>query len=360
MIVSPNTVLANCLSAAIDLINPRIQLSHSGKVIFSVGTQINGVPHIGTYIVQAASFVMAREVREKFGVDVAVHFTALDNAPYDVISTPYGEYQRMFGQVLTCHELNQMLDVHYIQYFSQLSELTGVNYTWKTYHEQQQENGFRSMFLRTLRKSDELRWCISPSNGVLRVRLPCPACGYAQKQAANTKLIRYDGDSALFSCYCHEHGNYEVLITPDEGEFIDINTMYRNIVKEAQYAESTDALPVMVKGGDWCFSTQPVDWALGVLGYNALQIPVRWFTPQIVTQTGAKLSKSLVRANDSSMLEVPDWLLDMGKFRKNFTNYPEMMVWLIEEFLSHPRHFYRSYSYSEIQHILGGQYETKS
>jgi hypothetical protein len=100
------------------------------------------------------------------------------------------------------------------------------------------------------------------------------------------------------------------------------------------------------------FSTQPVDWALGVLGYTSVQVPMRIFTPQIVTETGAKLSKSLIRDGDTSLEEVPEWILDMGKFEKHNPDYVDYIVWLVELFLSHPRHMYRSYSYQEIIRIF--------
>lgn len=109
----------------------------------------------------------------------------------------------------------------------------------------------------------------------------------------------------------------------------------------------------MVKGGDWVFSTQPVDWALGVMGYSSIQVPMRIFTPQVVTETGAKLSKSLIREGSSTMDEVPEWIIDMGKFRDQHPDtYIGHLIWLTEQFLSHPRHMYRSYSYQEIIRIL--------
>jgi hypothetical protein len=358
---SPNTVLANCLTDAIDLIQPRLRFSKAKKVVFSVGTQINGVPHIGTYLVQAASFVLAREVAQKFGVQTVVEFTALDNAPYEVVPTTHGEYQRMFGQVLSNAELTMMLSEHYISYFNLLQEMTGVSYSWKTYTQQQAQPDFREMFLRCLLHREDLRWCIAPSNGVLRVRLPCPTCGYSQKQAWNTKLIYLDESSATFECQCYVHGRYKVHLTAEEETYLDINTIFRNIVKEAIYSNDTATLPVMIKGGDWCFSTQPIDWGLGILGLNASQIPMRWFSPQIVTSTGAKLSKSLVRANDASMNETPRWLLDMGAFRERYADtYVHRMIWLMEQFLSHPRHMYRSYSYEEIVRLMEMEYGARN
>ncbi|MFJ8034652.1 hypothetical protein [Streptomyces sp. NPDC096032] len=86
--VSPNTVLANALGHAEDVIAPRLRLTGSRRVAFVVGTQINGVPHLGTSLVQSLSFAAAARIRERFGVPVEVTFGALDNAPHEVVLDP--------------------------------------------------------------------------------------------------------------------------------------------------------------------------------------------------------------------------------------------------------------------------------
>jgi len=353
---SPNTVLANSLTDAIDIIRPRIEINKPKEIIFSVGTQINGIPHIGTYIVQCTSFILAKKVREKFGVPTSVEFGALDNAPFDTVKSHGGHtYQRTYYHALPEEDLDRLISTYYTPYFGKLQELTEVTYKWATYTDTQSSSLFRKYFLRTLHHAKQISWCVGPSTGTLRIRIPCPQCHYAEKHAERTELIKFDGKSATFKCVCLNHGFYEATINGDGEDdcYLDLNTLYRNLIKEASTTENPDKLYVMVKGGDWAFSTQLVDWALGVLGYSAIQVPMRIFTPQIVTETGAKLSKSLIRVGDESMEEVPEWVIDMGKFREQHPNsYIDYIVWLVEEFLSNPRHMYRSYSYQEIIRIL--------
>ena len=194
-----------------------------------------------------------------------------------------------------------------------------------------------------------------PSSGKLRVRIPCPQCFYAEKYAERTELIEFNENSATFKCMCLNHGLYEAVLQADGTDdcYLDLNTLYRNVVKESSATDYSDKLYVMVKGGDWVFSIQPVDWALGVMGYLSIQVPMRIFTPQVVTETGAKLSKSLIREGSSTMDEVPEWIIDMGKFRDQHPDtYISHLIWLTEQFLSHPRHMYWSYSYQEIIRIL--------
>src|SRR4051794_34904489 len=72
-----------------------------------------------------------------------------------------------------------------------------------------------------------------------------------------------------------------------------------DVSNRAWAAPSARANPVsrhiMVKGGDWVFGSLLVDEALQAVGLTRAQPPARLFCPQVVTDTGAKLSKSLIR-----------------------------------------------------------------
>ena len=354
MIRSPNTVLANCLRDPLDLIRPRLELGKATEVVFVVGTQINGVPHIGTYLVQCASFILAQRTRQRFGIDTSVMFSALDNAPHDIIKAASGhDYQRTYRHALPHSELQAIIDHYYTSLFCRLEEVTETKYVMQSYTQIQASSQFRQHFLRTLQVAEQIRWCVAPANGALRIRIPCPKCAYAEKYADRTELISLTQDEAIFRCMCLNHGTYEVVVTTDtEDAYLDLNTVYRNLVKESLCADDTERLYVMVKGGDWAFSCQPVDWGLGLLGYTAIDVPMRLFTPQIVTETGAKLSKSLIRDGDKTMNQVPEWILDMGCFMERSPNYLEQLIWLVNQFMGHPRHMYRAYSYQEIIRIL--------
>jgi hypothetical protein len=86
-----------------------------------------------------------------------------------------------------------------------------------------------------------------------------------------------------------------VHIDPEDDQpYVDLATLYRNLVKERALGRDAGTLHVMMKGGDWAFSCQLVDGALGALGTPAPQMPIGIFTPQVLAPTGAKLSKSLL------------------------------------------------------------------
>ncbi|MFG2003934.1 hypothetical protein ACGFNU_32735 [Spirillospora sp. NPDC048911] len=78
-------------------------------------------------------------------------------------------------------------------------------------------------------------------------------------------------------------------------------TLYRNLVKERLAVRDHVTLSVMVKGGDWTYGCQLVDEAFAQL--PGLAPPPRVFTPMVLTDTGAKLSKSLILAIEIELID---------------------------------------------------------
>ena len=79
---------------------------------------------------------------------------------------------------------------------------------------------------------------------------------------------------------------------------------------------------------------------------------MRIFLPQIVTTTGAKLSKSLISEKHESVKDLPDWMIDMCRFAEDNPNYIDKLLRLAELMMTDPRHIFRSYSYKEIERLL--------
>jgi hypothetical protein len=109
----------------------------------------------------------------------------------------------------------------------------------------------------------------------------------------------------------------------------------------------------MVKGGDWVFGSLLVDEALQSVGFTRGQLPARLFCPQIVTDTGAKLSKSLIREGHAPLPDgASDWMLDTRQSPGTVTEYADQLLAMTETLLSDPRHFFRSYSAAEIGRLI--------
>jgi ASC-1-like (ASCH) protein len=350
-------VLANALLRSVDLLRPRVLATRPTRIEFVVGTQINGAPHLGTNLVQTAAFLLAKTARQEFSTETRARFGALDNAPYEVVLDPetHTAYQQTYYHALGKDRIAELIEGYYQAFFSSLSEATDIDYEVETYTDQQATPGFRAEFLRTLGRLEDIRWWMAPSHGVVHIRIPCPRCGWAEKRADRTKLARLDEDGATFTAICFDHGPYAPHIDPeDDAPYLDLATLYRNLVKERAFGRDTDTLHVMMKGGDWAFGCQLVDGALGALGTPSLHMPIRIFTPQVLAATGAKLSKSLLREQGRDVLpaDVEPWMLDTTAWPGNVDDYVNALIWLVSELLTDPRHFFRSFTVRELGRLI--------
>src|SRR3990167_5016251 len=130
LIHSPNTVLAKYLKDVIDVIQPRLKLNKLKRISFYVGTNINGAPHIGTYLIQALSFVIARKIRDKFHLPVDITMGIHDNISYDSQEDSEGRiFHRTYHHALGSNKIKELIDTYYSSYFEGLKEATGVSYT---------------------------------------------------------------------------------------------------------------------------------------------------------------------------------------------------------------------------------------
>jgi len=351
--VSPNTVLANALTHAEDVLAPRILSCPPERIVLVVGTQINGAPHLGTSLVQTLAFAMAARLGDRFGFPTEVLFGALDNAPY-VLGADFltgHAYQRAYAQALGEKAVGALVDALYQPLFTALSRRLGIPHRIETYTQQQASETYRRTWLQLLPYTDAVRWWLDPSSGTPHLRVPCPqpSCGWAEKHAERTTVRLVDYEEALVSAVCLHHGPYEVTITPTSEGYLDLATLYRNLVKELSLAEDEGTLYVMVKGGDWVFGSNLVDDALRAVGLtDRSRLPARLFCPQIVTDTGAKLSKSLIRDGHTALPEGAEpWMLDTRQWPGTVTEYADWLLSMADILLSDPRHFFRSYSAAE-------------
>ncbi|MFF0594375.1 hypothetical protein [Streptomyces antibioticus] len=358
---SPNTVLANALHRAEDILRPRIRATAPQRIVLIVGTQINGAPHIGTSLVQSLAFAMAGRLRDRFGIPSEVLFSALDNAPYELTTDPVSghRYQRAYAQALGDQALSDVVGALYEPLFTALSRRLDVPHQVETYSRQQGGESFRRTWLRLLPRIDAARWWLAPSTGIPHLRIPCPhhGCGWAEKHAERTHVRLTDRETAQVVAVCLHHGPFRTAVTPAGGAYLDLATLYRNLVKELALSDSPGTLHVMVKGGDWVFGCHLVDEALQAVGLTRGRLPARLFCPQVVTDTGAKLSKSLIREGHHAPLPegASDWMLDTRRWPGTVGEYADQLLSMTDTLLSSPRHFFRSYSATEIGRMMTAQ-----
>ncbi|MFF0164057.1 hypothetical protein ACFYRY_42200 [Streptomyces sp. NPDC005263] len=355
-LISPNTVLANALTNVEDVLAPRIHANKPQRIALVVGTQINGAPHAGTSLVQSMAFATAARLHDRHGLPVEVRFSALDNAPHEIVTDPESgnRYQRAYAHALGTDGITGLVGALYRPLFDALSERLGVPYGVETYSQQQATGLFRETWLRVLPRLDAASLWLAPSTGVPHLRVPCPqACGWAEKYAQRTRVELAGRGFARVSAVCLHHGPYVATITPTSGGYLDLATLYRNMVKELAALAEADILQVMVKGTDWMPGSLLVDGALQAVGLTRGQLPARLFCPMIVAETGAKLSKSLIRSGEAALpTGAEPWMLDTRKWPGTVGEFADRLLNLAGLLLSHPRHFFRSYSAAELSRLM--------
>lgn len=352
-IVSPNTVIAKYIADTIDILRPKIELKNPKEIVFYIGTNINGVPHFATSMVHCVGFMFAKKVSDKFNIPTKVKIGIHDNISYD--SKTDNEdivFHKSYFHSLGNEKIQDLIKEYYDEYLTELSNKTNIEYEIENYSNVQKQSEFRTTFLNTLEKEKVIGWCVSPSTAKLQVRVPCPTCQFSDRDSKRTKYTISSGKLTVES-FCIDHGSYKLDITVDNDTYIDLTTLYRNFVKEAMTLNDSDNLYVMVKGGDWIYSTATIDLALSSLGYLPQDLPSRIFTPLITTSTGAKLSKSLISIGDESMKNIPSWLLDLNEFKKQYgVDYVDKIMEFTEELFRDPRNMFRTYTAQEIINLF--------
>ncbi|GAA5771981.1 hypothetical protein Aros01_08524 [Streptosporangium roseum] len=72
----------------------------------------------------------------------------------------------------------------------------------------------------------------------------------------------------------------------------------------------------------------------------------------VLTDTGAKLPKSLSRDGKVPPPGAHPWMLDITAWEGDVDSYVDAMVWLVAKMLADPTHFYRSYTTQELDRIM--------
>jgi hypothetical protein len=286
-----------------------------------VGIRVNAAPHIGTYFVLASSFALASRASSRLGLPARTRIHFLDNDPAPTAEVHQGTHFHSISQTRTAEEGAAFVDDHYLPYLSDLSELTGCSFDAQTYSQTQSQPEFRRGVLETLRSWDLIKdhvlgpsWPGIPS-GVRGLGFPCPECGLFN--GGTRPSVRLASSSlAILTTDCCHHGEYSTPLTSREA-FLNLETAYRNVVKERLATGSENCLSVMIKGLDWEPFLPKVDHVHHLLGTDD-RIPLRFLLPVIATEDGGKLSKSAILSSPHAFLTIPPYLLDMKFLRAEF------------------------------------------
>jgi len=352
----PPIGIAHISSDISDLVLPR--LDGKERIIINCSSQPNSHPHLGSVTTFMTAFAIGRHLKEKLRLDVSLVFDQLENAPGKKEMINEVEYQLSLANV----RLNgQSLADKYIQtfkkIFDELSSLSSIPYSIKSYQEFQSQSFFRAAILRIFKDKEKFEKILSPYEKHLRLRFPCPECHYVDKPSRNTKLIEQTNDELIFESYCFEHGKFYSVVRVDNNTYFDTNTPLRSVAKGVQLVEEgreSNSLVVMVDGGDWSgvWALNIFAYGLSELGYKVADFPMRYFAPIIVDWSGAKFSKSLyLKSNAYKYL--PQGLIDFSKFEEMYGHEGFLILWNeVCDWVRSPKKLFRNYSVDYFKLLL--------
>ena len=354
-LVYPPVVIAHIVNNLKDYLNQKVQDKSSVDIHYSA--QLNGHPHMGTLTSLATAFTIGEYIQREFDIPPIIKFEALENAPIEKNQIGDREYCKMHSY----HYVDgvPLSEVHMTSFKEVLDYLkvnTGVNYEVE-YYEQFQKNPFvRKTLLEIISREKEFIPYIAPSEGLLRIRFPCNECYVMEKTSKDSRIIEnHAPDYVTYQSECPEHGEFEIRVSQDEDNLIDFNTSIRNVIKEARFieeAKGSNAMNLMVDGGDWTGMAFQVMQSLGLLGYQISDLPVRIFTPIIEDWSGAKFSKS-VYVKEGTYKHVPLEFLDYKKFKETFGIHGlETVLNESRKWIEDPKKLFRNYSVDYLRKVF--------
>lgn len=354
-VLYPPTIIGHITKDISDLFRYKIDKKDSIKVVY--GCQLNGHPHLGTTVSLMSAYALAKHLEEKFILPAEIVFGALENGPGEKKEVDGILYQKMLCDT---YEGDRNLADIYLESFtfllSNLSKISNIPFSTENYKGLQAKPRAREILLELIEREEEFIPLLNPSDDRLRIRFKCPNCLYEEKHSKTLKRLEHKlGKYIILQNHCFEHGDYQITLSRDTQDFVDVNTMVRNVMKEAvlsEEAKEQNCFPLVVKGSDWSHATVLISNALELLGYSFMERPERIATPIIEDWSGAKFSKSLY-VKSGTYESLPKELVSLSDFLQKFGEGGFNNLWLhVSPWVKDPKRFYRNYSLDYLRDVF--------
>lgn len=336
-----------------------IEQKDATSIKFVVGVRVNGVPHIGTYLTLASTYIFASEAKKYFDLptSVYIHFLNNDPAVFQNTAEHAPTHFHCVFQTRTPSEDAEFLHTNYFSYLDELSSLTGLNYGSEIYSTAQAASEFRSAVLRSLQQWNDFKYYVSgppfvsAATGVRGIGSCCPQCGLFDGWLRPT-IEFLSNDEAVIKSECCNHGEYLSVLTNFNDTFLNLETTYRNVIKEVIAANNEECLSVMIKGFDWKEGLQNLNTVLDILKIPKEEIPPRFLVPVIKTAGGIKLSKSGIQKSPAEFEKIHPAMLDINVLKTEVHEYPSKLLNIAEEINSDPKFSTQAALPSDIMEML--------
>ena len=353
-VVYPPVGIAHITRHIPDLIADRIPTVRAIRVACAM--QPKAAPHFGTGIVVLTAFALARLFRDTFGIPASVLLDMLDNAPARTTSIDGTEYSLCLSHAIQGGRSAADTNTEPIKHLATwASQQAGIGFQFRRYRETQAQPQFRAGLADILSRPEVFAPLFSPSEHHLRVRPVCPQCGLADKTARTVKVRQDNGLALTFQC--GDHGSQTTHLA-DPTAVIDANTPIRTVLRSLCFSRDRDSEgieTIVLNGGDWAGAWMQRVYFDGLhqLGCCGLRVPFNIFTPQILDNSGAKLSKTIYLTPGAYQDISPAWT-SMQAFGNRFGAAGLDMLWNeISGWVRSPAKFFRNYSVRYLEHTFG-------
>lgn len=321
------------------------------KINVLLCAQPNSYPHFGTLINFIFGFSYAVNLREKYGVDVEVTLDLLEHAKGEKVIHNESIYFKPLTH--TYSKDSKLSDYEFYRVFFEdllleLSELSGVSYRIRTFNEFQKERYARRALIDMYNNHDNIARIITPKENKLRTRLACPKCGLYSTNTQDTKIVVHK-DKLEFSTECPKHGHCEVVFDENNEVEVNPNVPMRNLMRGISIMENdaiNKSLSIIFEGADWggVWPLRVYYEGLKEMGYE--KIPTLIYTPQILDNSGSKLSKRKYVGGDSAYRGMFDeYIVNISLIKDELGDDAIKKLW--EHFsvwVSDPKYFFRDYT----------------
>lgn len=353
-IVYPPVGIAHIIDQIPDLIADRMATASRARV--AIVMQPKAAPHFGTGIVIMTAFALARLFQDTFSKPATVLLDMLDNAPAQTSVIDGVEYTLCLSHATDAgHSLTDTNTEPVRRLAAWASQQAGIGFRLRRYSDIQVQPGFRHGLADILSRPEVFEPLFSPSRHRLRVRPVCPRCGLVDKAARTVRLRQDAGLTLVFRC--GYHGSQAARLD-DPAAVIDANTPIRTVLRSLCFScdrdeQSTET--VVLNGGDWAGAWMQRVYFDGLhqLGRCGIRVPFNIFTPQILDDSGAKLSKTIYLAR-GAYADVPPAWTSMDAFEDRFGTAGLTMLWdEVTAWVRSPEKFFRNYTVRYLEHVFG-------
>lgn len=292
------------------------------KIIINTSAQPNSSPHLGTITTLMTVFALASKIRDDLKVETEVQFDELENSPAETIEYNeeiyYKDQRHSFYQQESKEQINMK---RFNKILEKLSVFANIPYSVRSYNEFQKNRYIRKSLINIVNDKEYFKELLFPSASDLHIRTICPTCGLGKKTIKRLEE-KHNKNELILKGYCPIHGLYEIKVTEENEEYVDINTQFRDLTKGVAMLEEdkkNNTLTIMLDGGDW---------------------------------SGAKFSKSLYLKN-GAYKDINGAFINYDSFIKCYGDKGIDILWKeVNKWVEDPKKFFRNYSVDYFQMIM--------